>query len=67
MRTPHRTLFVLTIPVLFSLIAEPLTGLADTAFVSRLGSAPLAALGVGTILLSGVFWIIQFSRHREPD
>ena len=60
MKWPHRTLFVLTIPVLFSLIAEPLTGLADTAFVSRLGSAPLAALGVGTILLSGVFWIFNF-------
>ncbi len=60
MQRPHRTLFVLTIPVLFSLIAEPLTGLADTAFVSRLGSAPLAALGVGTILLSGVFWIFNF-------
>lgn len=59
-KTPHRTLLTLTIPVLFSLIAEPLTGLADTAFVSRLGSAPLAALGVGTVLLSGVFWIFNF-------
>jgi MATE family, multidrug efflux pump len=59
-KNPHRTLFALTMPVLFSLIAEPLTGLADTAFVSRLGSAPLAAMGVGTILLSGVFWIFNF-------
>jgi MATE family multidrug resistance protein len=59
-KAPHRTLLALTVPVLFSLIAEPLTGLADTAFVSRLGSAPLAALGVGTILLSGVFWIFNF-------
>ena len=58
--SPHRTLFSLTIPVLFSLIAEPLTGLVDTAFVSRLGAAPLAALGVGTILLSGFFWIFNF-------
>lgn len=60
MKAPHRTLLALTVPVLFSLIAEPLTGLADTAFVSRLGSAPLAALGVGTILLSSVFWIFNF-------
>lgn len=57
---PHTTLFKLTFPVLFSLIAEPVTGLIDTAFVSRLGAAPLAALGVGTILLSGVFWIFNF-------
>ena len=60
MKAPHRTLLGLTVPVLFSLIAEPLTGLVDTAFVSRLGAAPLAALGVGTILLSGVFWIFNF-------
>jgi MATE family multidrug resistance protein len=50
----------LSVPVLFSLIAEPLTGLADTAFVARLGAAPLAALGVGTVLLSSVFWIFNF-------
>ena len=59
-RSPHRTLVSLSIPVLISLIAEPLTGLADTAFVARLGSAPLAALGVGTVLLSSVFWIFNF-------
>jgi MATE family multidrug resistance protein len=50
----------LTIPVLISLIAEPLTGLADTAFIARLGAAPLAALGVGSVLLSSVFWIFNF-------
>ena len=49
---PHRTLLALGLPVLGSLVAEPLTGLVDTAFVARLGAAPLAALGVGTIVLS---------------
>ncbi len=57
---PHRTLVFLSIPVLFSLVAEPLTGLADTAFVARLGAEALAALGVGTISLSSVFWIFNF-------
>lgn len=57
---PNRTLFRLTVPVLFSLVAEPLTGLVDTAFVARLGSAELAALGVGTMALSSVFWIFNF-------
>ncbi len=47
-------------PTLFSLIAEPLTGLVDTAFVSTLGASSLAALGVGTILLSAVFWVFNF-------
>jgi MATE family multidrug resistance protein len=57
---PHRTLVALSLPVLLSLIAEPLTGLADTAFVARLGAAPLAALGVGTVLLSSVYWVFNF-------
>jgi len=59
-RAPHRTLLGLALPVLVSLIAEPLTGLADTAFIAELGAAPEAALGVGTILLSAVFWIFNF-------
>ena len=48
------------VPVLFSLIAEPLTGLVDTAFIARLGSSALAALGVGAMVLSSIFWIFNF-------
>ncbi len=59
-RGPHRTLIALSLPVLLSLVAEPLTGLVDTAFVARLGAVPLAALGVATVLLSSVFWIFNF-------
>lgn len=58
---PNRTLFKLAVPVLFSLVAEPLTGLADTAFVARLpGSQPVAALGIGTVAFSSVFWAFSF-------
>ena len=57
---PRRTLFRLSVPVLFSLIAEPLTGLVDTAFVARLGAVELAALGVGTMALSSIFWMFNF-------
>jgi MATE family multidrug resistance protein len=59
-RAPHATLLQLAWPVLLALTAEPLTGAVDTAFVARLGATPLAALGVGTTLLSGVFWIFNF-------
>jgi len=59
-RRPHRTLFRLSVPVLFSLVAEPLTGLIDTAFVARLGPVPLAALGVGAMVLSALFWAFNF-------
>ncbi|MCB0070355.1 MAG: MATE family efflux transporter [Caldilineaceae bacterium] len=57
---PHRTVLALSIPVLVSLVAEPLTGLVDTAFVARLGAEALAALGVGTAALSSIFWIFNF-------
>jgi MATE family multidrug resistance protein len=50
----------MSLPVLLSLIAEPLTGLVDTAFVARLGSESLAALGVGTVALSSIFWAFNF-------
>ena len=46
-KSPHKTLLSMSLPVLLSLVAEPLTGLVDTAFVARLGAESLAALGVG--------------------
>ncbi|MCP4749983.1 MAG: MATE family efflux transporter [Proteobacteria bacterium] len=58
--SPNATFVLLSFPVLLSLVAEPMTGLIDTAFVSRLGPESLAALGVGTVVLSSVFWIFNF-------
>ena len=57
---PHRTLVGLSLPVLFSLTAEPITALVDTAFISSLGVVSLAALGVGTTALSSLFWMFNF-------
>ncbi|MGL1862585.1 MAG: MATE family efflux transporter [Pseudodesulfovibrio sp.] len=60
-KKPNRTLVWLAFPVLFSLVAEPLTGLADTAFIARLpGSEPVAALGIGTVAFSSIFWTFTF-------
>lgn len=59
-RAPNVTLVSLGLPVLFSLIAEPLTGLVDTFFVAQLGTPSLAALGVGVIVLSSIFWVFGF-------
>jgi len=53
-------MFRLSFPVLVSLLAEPITGLVDTAFVSRLGSGPMASLGAATVVLSGLFWVLNF-------
>ena len=59
-KRPHRTLIGLSIPVLLSLTAEPITALVDTAFISSLGVVPLAALGVGATALSSLFWMFNF-------
>ena len=42
------------------MVAEPLTGLVDTAFVARLGTETLAALGVGTVVMSSCLWLFNF-------
>lgn len=57
---PNRTIIFLSFPILLSLIAEPLTGLIDTSFVAQLGTIPLAGLGVGTAVLSSIFWVFGF-------
>lgn len=82
LRRPNHTILTLSLPILASLIAEPVTGLVDTAFVSQLGSQPLAALGVGAGALSSILWIFSFlgiatqtevaqtsgrSQHRETS
>ena len=60
LRQPNRSIIALTIPATLSLVAEPITGMVDTAFVARLGASPLAALGIGALALSTVFWIFNF-------
>ena len=60
LRQPNRTVLFLSLPILLSLIAEPVTGLIDTGFVAQLGTEPLAALAVGIGVLSSIFWIFGF-------
>ncbi len=52
-----RTILRLAAPAFGALAAEPLVALVDTAFVGRLGEAPLAALGVVTSLLGLAFFV----------
>lgn len=57
---PNRTLVGLAMPVLLSMVAEPITGLVDTAFVKELGAASLGAVGAATAVLSGLLWVFNF-------
>jgi len=55
-----RRILALAVPALGALAADPLLSLVDTAFVSRLGTVPLAALGVDTALFSFAFFAFNF-------
>lgn len=48
----------LSIPALLSLLLDPLMGIVDTAIVGRLGTAPLAAVGISTVVynFSNFIW-----------
>jgi multidrug resistance protein, MATE family len=60
LQAPYRTLMALSIPVTLSMIAEPITGIVDTAFLAREGAVAVAGLGIGTATLSSLFWIFNF-------
>ncbi len=55
-----RQIAALAIPALGSLAADPLVSIVDTAFVGRLGTVPLAALGVNAAIFSMTFVVFNF-------
>ena len=64
LRSRHdRAVAALAIPALGSLVADPLLGLVDTAFVGRLGSDSLAGLGIAAALFSVAFFVFNFLEY----
>jgi putative MATE family efflux protein len=55
-----REFAALAIPALGALAADPLVSIVDTAFVGRLGTVPLAALGVNAAIFSLAFVVFNF-------
>lgn len=61
LRSPHdRAILGLAIPALGSLAIDPLVSLVDTAFVGRLGPAPLGALAICGAVFSMAFVVFNF-------
>ncbi len=58
----HRDLDRLAIPAIISGIAEPVISLVDTAFVGRLGTADLAAVGISSSFFLLVVWVLAQTR-----
>jgi len=58
--TTDKEILGLAVPALGSLAIDPLLTLADTAFVARLGTTELAALGVDAAILTLAFFGFNF-------
>jgi MATE family multidrug resistance protein len=56
----HAEIVGLAVPAMLALAADPLLSLVDTALVGRLGTVPLAALGVNTAVFTATFWLFNF-------
>ena len=59
-RSPDRQILRLAIPALGALAADPLVSLVDTAFVGRLGSSELGALGINAAVFAVAFALFIF-------
>jgi multidrug resistance protein, MATE family len=62
-----RQIVLFSIPSIAASLLEPLAGIVDTALVGRLDTKMLAALAVGTTLLSSFTWIFNFLIHASTQ
>ncbi|MEM1373584.1 MAG: MATE family efflux transporter [Pseudomonadota bacterium] len=59
----HRRVLGTAVPVVLSNVTVPLLGIVDTGVVGQLGeAAPIGAVGLGTIILSTLYWFFGFLR-----
>lgn len=59
----HKRVLKLALPLVLSNATVPILGLVDLGVVGQMGeAAPIAAVGLGAIILTTVFWIFGFLR-----
>ncbi len=59
----HRRVLKIAIPIILANVTVPLLGVVDTGVVGQLGqAAPIAAVGIGSILLTAIYWMFGFLR-----
>ncbi len=59
----HRRVLGVALPVVAANITVPLLGLVDTGVVGQLGTPePIAAVGIGAVILTSIYWIFGFLR-----
>lgn len=59
----HRRVLNIAIPIVISNATVPILGVVDTGVVGQLGeAAPIGAVGLGAIILTGIYWVFGFLR-----
>lgn len=59
----HSRVLKVAIPIVISNATVPILGAVDTGVVGQLGeAAPIGAVGIGAIILTGIYWLFGFLR-----
>jgi MATE family multidrug resistance protein len=59
----HRRVLAIALPIMLANVTIPLMGIVDTYVVGQIPRAePLAAVGIGAIAMSTIFWVFGFLR-----
>jgi len=63
MSMTHRRVLRIALPIVVSNATVPILGAVDTGVVGQLGlAAPIGAVGIGAVILTGIYWIFGFLR-----
>ncbi|WP_058248668.1 MATE family efflux transporter [Tropicibacter naphthalenivorans] len=59
----HRRVLKIAVPIMLANVTVPILGVVDTGVVGQIPqAAPIAAVGVGAIILGAIYWIFGFLR-----
>ncbi|KAF0674533.1 MATE family efflux transporter [Profundibacterium mesophilum] len=59
----HRRVLGVALPIVLSNATVPILGLVDTGVVGQMGAAaPIGAVGIGAVILTGIYWVFGFLR-----
>ncbi len=59
----HSRVLKIALPIVISNATVPILGLVDTGVVGQMGlAAPIGAVGIGAIILTGFYWLFGFLR-----
>ena len=59
----HARVLKIALPIVISNATVPILGAVDTGVVGQIGlAAPIGAVGIGAVMLTGIYWIFGFLR-----